>query len=175
MPEVLYERVVEVDEQVSAHHRHALQQTRVINFIGSPLFDFVKESSSLLPITHGKASHLRWKEPKVAPQGPAAVQQQVACRRWCCRWASSPAAAQGATRRTTRARTPAGRVVEGVTGERVCVRRELDSGAVRDSLQARRVCCGIMVATVSSHAACGCGWLAHAYSMYILLYICITI
>ena len=31
----------------------------------------------------------------------------------------------------------AGRVVEGVTGERVCVRRELDLGAVRDSLQAR--------------------------------------
>ena len=31
----------------------------------------------------------------------------------------------------------AGRVVEGVTGEPVCVRRELDLGAVRDSLQAR--------------------------------------
>ena len=36
-----------------------------------------------------------------------------------------------------RAHPLAGRVVEGVTGERVCVRRELDLGAVRDSLQAR--------------------------------------
>ena len=29
-----------------------------------------------------------------------------------------------------------GRVVEGVTGEMVCVRRELDVGAVRETLQA---------------------------------------
>ena len=49
----------------------------------------------------------------------------------------------------------AGRVVEGVTGERVCVRRELDLAAVRDSLQARARSAAPLSSKVASQSAYG--------------------